>query len=315
MDRAIVIICDDNFVESATQTIKSIRLYWNYHWDIVILTTNLSENNILTFQSLWCEIRLQKIDNIFNSSDYPDTVLLKYFLFSKFFKKWDKVLYLDADTLVVSDINNLFLSKGFNAVYDCAFSTLWTQIADIHIQEHIRLSVKYPEIEKCDLWEKLFNVGFFVYDTNIINNSTLDELIQLNNVFDGLFKFPEQPILNIYFNGKIHFLPMYYNNYVWVLDKMGYSKFSEPRKQFGILHFCWRFKHYLKESPYYNFYKLTKDQKTIEFDSIDIEQYQKDIIKVNLEIWRINTVYSDFHKCFYIKQAPISYKDKQITNL
>ena len=115
----IAMITDDNYVMPTVVAIKSMLMNKdkNTTYIINVLTNNLSEKNILILKNLnssYCVVNIlnetqliEKYQNIEQNRHVTYAALLKFFL-PNIFKELDKILYLDSDIIVQSDLNDLY---------------------------------------------------------------------------------------------------------------------------------------------------------------------------------------------------------------
>lgn len=127
----------------------------------------------------------------------------KFHLFNEYFKKWDKIFYIDVGMYIFKPID-----KMLNI--DCKNKLLAHSDAYPYYKTKLNSqfeSKAYPEIyQKLKSNYKLnidfFQSGILMFDTNIIKSNTFDELIKLSEEY-FISKTNEQGILNLYFNSKL----------------------------------------------------------------------------------------------------------------
>jgi lipopolysaccharide biosynthesis glycosyltransferase len=120
-------------------------------------------------------------------STYNSIVTLKYYIFNDEFKKWDTVVYSDADVIIRGDISGALNSKEyFSSVLDVTFSIRF------QYKDSIKLGNEY------DLSAPSFCSGFFVLKPKI-GNTDFCKLEKLHTKYGELCLFADQGILNLYF--------------------------------------------------------------------------------------------------------------------
>ena len=111
---------DDNYAPFLTVCLKSLldNASKDYFYKIYVLTTNLSvqlqgrikqvltPNSTIEFISLKNE--LDKISDLFHLRDYYSKETYYRFFIPDLFPDYDKVLYLDCDTIILGDISELY---------------------------------------------------------------------------------------------------------------------------------------------------------------------------------------------------------------
>ncbi|MDD5193684.1 MAG: glycosyltransferase, partial [Candidatus Nanoarchaeia archaeon] len=99
--------------------------------------------------------------------------------------------------------------------------------------------------QEYSLKEIPFNSGLIAFDTKIIKNNSLEEIMKLYHSYKEIIKYPEQAILNLYFYKKWTSLPLAYNTYSVISldkkidvviihsagDRKAWSKLSEFKKE------------------------------------------------------------------------------------
>jgi lipopolysaccharide biosynthesis glycosyltransferase len=221
MKEVVVLMCNAPQIDRAAKTIHQIRTRGEYSGDIVLCLDEYITNEHITKLELYKEqynLILKQFPNI-NISKYIHTLsnskndwgypaqcklftIQKFYLFDIYFKNWDKVLYIDSGMSIYNDINRILsldcsgsLLAHSNCYPDKYFN--W----NLHHQFNLN---NEPEIVK-KLYENFdmnitdnFQSGILLYDTKIIENNTLETLIDLMNTYP-ISKGPDQGYLNLYF--------------------------------------------------------------------------------------------------------------------
>ena len=136
------------------------------------------------------------------------------------FPNLDRVMVLDADTLVVDSLDNLW-RLDLNGRPLAA-------VPDVGMYSEISSSEDVDIIYGSDLY---FNTGVLVYDLAIWREQNIDEIIQ-NTIkeYEKSFRVVDQSILNLALKGNIYTLDLKYNYYTAV---HGIS-FERMRKSFPM---------------------------------------------------------------------------------
>lgn len=199
-DKLIIIISDNNYINHAKYLISNILSDGKYVGDICLISNGIEDSELKKFEEK--NIIIYKM----NKYVYPQ-YYCKYYIFDIFFKKWKKILYLDCDTMVLSDINYIFSLK--ENIYFCEEYNLdghrYTILdhfnimeKDFPINEFENLKMKY------DISKDSFNSGVILFNSEIINDNTLNDVLFLHdeflNVNNHVSTGTDQPIMNIYFN-------------------------------------------------------------------------------------------------------------------
>ena len=210
----IVTLSDKNFIPQAMQLFSSI--YHNSGWkgDYLILYQGKENDDLRWFRDKGIIVKSFSEITSRSFAKHPPTVLGKFHLFTPEFKRWEKVLYLDADIIVEASLYKLKTVEGFNAVPDIHFKTLGDQFnprGNGLVSSRKKL---YENLNRIyDVSEPAFNTGVMAFDTDIIKNFHIfDSLMDLYNKYKSIAN-SDQSILNLFFLRNWNRLPLVYNNY------------------------------------------------------------------------------------------------------
>jgi len=241
--QCIITFCNEKYLEKAKNTIKQLREVGKYQDDIVLMIGNdLKDKNVIIDEVIvkyFPDIDRSDIINLLKNKNVVDTKEIrltfqwhKVHIFDTYFKQWEKCLCIDAGMHIfkpVDKIMNLDCTDkiiGHSDAYPTYEWKLSIQFNKIDFPE------LYAELEsKYDLNIDYFQGGFLLFDTNILNENTKDDIIQLSNKYYST-RNNEQPILNLYFNCTkkiwkkliIKDDETYYYDY-WERDNLKYSDY------------------------------------------------------------------------------------------
>lgn len=253
IDNNIVVsfITDNNYTMQTYIAIKSLfenkLASTNYY--IYLLGINLTQENInrlLSLQSEKFSITHKKIENdiiqnnVCKNSVYSSSVLCKLML-DKIFPEFDKILFLDSDTIVLKDLSELY-NIDVQDYYIGGVKDIYAPL--FHILNHKKINYDY------------FNTGVMVLNLKKIREENFFEKalsIYLKN--PEQYYFPEQDVLNEIINKKIKIISTRYN---FITSSYRYTKtqlsnfFKEDFSDFEpvILHYAGGCRPWI----YYNIY-------------------------------------------------------------
>ncbi len=279
--QACLCTISNNFVFSGTETLIKSFLK-NNQWfsnDILILYSNtispLSDENKEKLITLYEKVKLieineqpyTKISNYlkrvkFNNDQSGYYDLFKYEIFS--IKGYDRLVYLDKDSLVLNDI-----SEAFNQQHDFVVT-----------QETKNYPTQgYRYFQNSKPFSVLFNSGFFSIAGSMFNSQITTRLQNYSLTKPDWEQF-EQTIMNEYFkNNDILFLHNKFNTLKVCFQDNDFRKFDPEIK---IIRFIgekpWQRKTKQSEMVYQNLEKIWFD-----FNNIDIKSFNtplKPYIKV-----------------------------------
>jgi len=205
----IVTLADESFIDQAKQLFSSI--YFNAKWkgDCLLLTNKMSKSNQEWFEKRGILIKVCQWPPRVKYSGYPKIVGCKLFLFHSYMKKWNKIIYLDADIIVRKPLTSLTHYRGFYASPEKGPGTFEYEILDpITIFQKIKKKILFIILNK---HTKAFNSGVLVFDSAIIDTWLFPKLYIIALIFGSLSKYGEQALLNIEFMNGFKKLPNTYN--------------------------------------------------------------------------------------------------------
>jgi len=206
----LVTLADRNYIEQAKQLFSSV--YWNAGWkgDYMLLAHEIPEKDLKWFRDRGILIKKCKplYDKTIGTDGHPGIVVTKFYLFTPEFKKWKNVVYLDADIIVRSSLEDITKFKKFAAVteiYMGKLCALKNQFNNIHLKIFDEVKKEY------NLNTVSFNAGLMSFNTDIINDNTFDHLKNLLIKYNSICHYGEQAILNLFFYKKWSKIPLIYN--------------------------------------------------------------------------------------------------------
>lgn len=213
----LVTLADKNYLDQAKQLFSSV--YFNAGWqgDYMILVPSKDKNEPALEWFREKGIIVKVIEPLYGEvieSVPRNETFIKFKLFTPEFKKWDHIIYADVDIIIKASLDSLTEVKGFSAVkyltnLSSHFLTAESiKYDDLALSQYKKLSSNY------NLNIKSFSTGFFVFNTDIIKEDTLDKLSKLFYDYYKLGLFGEEQYLTLFFNDMWEKLPQVYNVYV-----------------------------------------------------------------------------------------------------
>jgi hypothetical protein len=246
MNNLLVTLADRNFIAQAKQLFSSA--YWNGGWrgDYLLLAHgDISDEELSWFRSK--NIIVFRCEPLGKSAigrkNHPAVVLSKFYLFTSFFKKWRKIVFLDADIIVRASLERMVANGGFLAP-NATGVNLKKEFSKKRNPEIFReLRRNYP-LRGCS-----FNTGVFAFDGADIKDDTFQKILGLYGKFGALNSYGEEGTFNLFFRRKWKMLPIVYNAYPQYMDD-SYGIKSEHLRAV-ILHFVESEKPWNRESPFH----------------------------------------------------------------
>lgn len=316
----IAVFCstDDNYLGYCSVLIQSIVENANsqFNYDIIILKEKLndiSEKKLLNIQQKHSNIsiRTHDVSDLIEKTQYHlcahFTKATYYRLYApSIFKNYKKIVYLDIDTLVLTDISKLYEENCDN--YLIAATLDYGVIAKIQSGRYESLDYFIKELNIKDPITNYFQAGVLVFNLEKMRQEKTEEQL-LQTARDNNFAYVDQDVLNKVCYKKCKIIDSSWNtptlagtrtDIMHLLPKTMYEKYVEDRRNPNIIHYCsyekpWKnpssdlaeyFWHYARKTPFYEEI-LYRNLKVAEESIIkknealirDIANYSKDKIK------------------------------------
>ena len=262
MKKLLVTIADKNYLNLSKQLFINSTINGNWQYDMMLITTrNIEDEKLKWFYDNGIHIR--KYDYFFPKDKWytvlPKGVLdpivcSKLYLFSNEFKKWNKILYIDTDTIVRFPVDEITRVQKFGAIRNVNNPFLHK-----HFSYPNRKNNKvFVELKKnFDLFSRAFNAGVFCFDTTIIDDfEIIEEFKILFNKYGSIAIYSEQSILNLLFYKKWKSYPLYFN---YDVNRNINNHNINPKKITAkVLHFNGNNKPWEKDSIFFNEWSQNK---------------------------------------------------------
>ena len=250
----IAYITDDNYVMPTIVSITSAIMNKNENsiYKIYIIGVSLSEENKKILDKFIEKnindkivINILHFNQHYNFDDthpYVTSAAIFKFDIANILSDYDKVLYIDCDTIVLKDLSELF-NIDINDYYTAA-------VKDYYVMEILKHGEKIGV-------ENYFNSGVIFLNTKILReNNVKERLLDYRNKNHDMFM--EQDTLNYIFNGKIKFIHPKYNYIIDTIrqvDTKTISEFynSDINEPIVIMHLAGP-KPFNKDMPYINYF-------------------------------------------------------------
>lgn len=246
-NNVLVTLADAKFLDQAKQVFSSVYHKAGWDGDYLLITCNLPETDRTWFESRGIIVFDNPLlaDTDLNSS-CPPIHLSKFYLFSSYFKNWQKIIFLDADIIIRSSLDDLLKTEGLAATWGIPMR-LKDELLFQNYKERQEFLKKYPAL---NLKDKTFSSGVMVIDSKIIKEETFSDIISLYNWEKKVLLYNEESTLNLYFYKHWQELPLCFNYLPHYFS--GIYKLKEEKWPNFIIHFAYSLvKPWEKESPYY----------------------------------------------------------------
>ena len=263
--------CDDVYAPYLAVAIKSLTENGNpdkYDYEINVLNTDISEGNKkkilklakdgykIIFRNVFNQI--EKIEKELESRlrDYYSLSIYYRIFIPNLFKEYDKVLYLDADIIIVDDVANLYnIDMGDNLLSG-------TTDGVVRLVDQFKDYV--VEAVGVDKWENYINSGVLVMNTKELRKSKIEEkFLYLLTKYNFDTVAPDQDYLNALCKNRITYFSKYWDFMPNVdadykdedLHLIHYNMFQKPWN-YPDMRCAEYFIKYAKMTEYYDFIKM-----------------------------------------------------------
>lgn len=221
MNTVIVTLTDRNYYSKTRQTIIDIRTKGKWTRDVVIISIDfdipadfLESFNVAEFKAshintdyLLEQYKKCPIRATCDNREYAKlTQWDKFYVFSEFFKSWNKVIFVDAGLRVLDAISNLLeldctgaiMAPDDSAPYDNEkrFGAIIETDKNTEVVEHL-----FEEYSPDILNERYFLNCIWMYDTALLESVTFNDLVDAMNKYP-ICRCNEMTIMNLIFTFK-----------------------------------------------------------------------------------------------------------------
>lgn len=229
---------DNNFAKAMTVAMASILENTKSFIEFYVLENQISDEvkagiNQLRKQYKNCSVEYLKI-NMERFKDFPELHLTlnaySRYLISKFKPNLKKIIYLDVDTIVNFDIQELYnINLEGNIIG--AVSRHPSQLKQDWLLEHAK--VLGITAENC------FNSGVLLIDNQKwVENNITEKLFKKTYELLPVLKFADQDVLNVIFADKFKKLDYKYNTLSYLAKSLIEENPEDEIKNFKIIHYA-----------------------------------------------------------------------------
>jgi len=228
----IVLSTDDNYAPYAGVTICSLleNASKAYFYDIVILDNDISSDNVKRLKEIaiiegLSDLRFVDVSELNDDAigdegqlHFTKAVYMRLYI-PYFFREHQLVLYLDCDTVVLTDVSTLFeIEMGENYVAGVSDSIFPKMVHDpqkyilfqdkkIPVVEYTRKHLGFADSEI----HEYINSGILLFNIKAFSNEQFFVLEDIDDYIYRGYHFVDQCIINILFRGRIKYLHQKWN--------------------------------------------------------------------------------------------------------
>jgi len=150
---------------------------------------------------------------------FPECYFDKLDLFTPYFRAWDRVVFVDADALVLRDLAPILKNGDFAACEDRPGGGKWCAPLKWQVAGWQRRDIPVPVGMNPEA--PTFNTGVLVFSPLELPKNALEDMLKIHDEYMPLYWDPDgtehgllmhdQTLLNLYFYGRWRCLPLIYN--------------------------------------------------------------------------------------------------------
>lgn len=216
----------------------------NTYYQIYVLHTELERKHIERLENLGksnVRIECRNVGEWMQGIDIKGSVHLTVetcyrLLIPELFSEYSRVLYIDSDTIIMSDVAELYRSELNGKTVGAVHDVVCTYLKDYYT-EHINMNV-----------EDGFNAGILVIDTSKFREKKIKEkciewLVEDSQKSERKYIYMDQDVLNLALKGEVCFLESEWNfqwSYFWRLDTIFpqyIEKYVSDSRNARIIHY------------------------------------------------------------------------------
>ena len=213
MSHCVALVTNRKYLRRCLLTVWQLRFFGKYRGEVVVIVGSDLVRRIPVLEKLFLRIspvyfpeldlatvqsRLQGAQGLGGTELTKTFQYHKFHVFSEYFTRWDKVLYLDSGMTVLKPIDHFWSLdvKGSLIAHSDAFPNLEWKLRDQFNW------VDFPELEPemadmVNLSADYFQTTMMLFDTSIISPTTVEELVEFTQRFPNS-RTNDQGIVNLW---------------------------------------------------------------------------------------------------------------------
>ena len=281
----IICACDEKYALPCGVMLQSIIAHASpeHHYDVVVLDNGLKAESIDKLKSLapppatnfslrFYKMQPHMLDKKFATQGHRSATAYCKLFVPSIFKNYDKILYLDADTVVMADVAQLYNTEPGDAWLGAAQD--YAHMARLRIKPPYSTRLAMPHLGLDDAIYQYFNAGVMLLNLAQLREAGA-EAAWLTTAESNAFDNMEQDVLNLHCKGHVHHIDTAWNvphsvgilkKHQWKIPAMCYKKWltadrAEPKlihytssdkpwenPAADMAHHWW---HYARQTPFY----------------------------------------------------------------
>ncbi len=215
MKKVLVTLANQEYVARAKQVFSSAYHHAGWDGDYLLLAVDIRPEDARWFEDKGIIVYpCQPVENG-SENEFTRVCSAKYYLMKEDFKRWEAVVFVDADVIIKGSLEPLVQRQGFNACildYTALFAQLLANDSMENENLDPRLVEKYRRIRKEYATRRLaFCTGVLAFRTDIIDKDSFAKITRLYQEYHDCTLMVDMLVYNMYFQRRWHALPRIYN--------------------------------------------------------------------------------------------------------
>lgn len=217
-----VTLCDRAYLEKAQATIHQLRTRGEWYGDTVLITVDFDAPEEFLEKYSVVQYRIQHIDTSLLLKAYETHPLAsddnrhigkltqwdKFYVFSEYFRKWERVLFMDAGMHIYTSIHIMFSLPWRGKLVAPSGGDPYSEENRLATQIRDRENPDAAAVLYADYPQHLFGAqdflnGIFIYDTVLLDKTNIANMVVAMNKYP-LCGNNEMTIMNIIFNLQLN---------------------------------------------------------------------------------------------------------------
>jgi len=257
MKTLLVTIANNAYYNQARQVLVSAKINGGWKGDLMVISDDMDKENTRSFEKEGVLVNHKPLvhneeewfSHLPKDTHLPPIMTLKYYLFTKEFQEWDRIVYLDSDIIVRGKLDKLIqIDRQFSAVRNTNMPKLHHHFLNSNLDQ--KQKKQYDKLEKgFDLTQSAFNAGVFTFKPSLMPTDSFRFLRNCLFQYGLLARFPEQPFTNLLVANNWHQLPYSYNTNLFA--SLSWLNLNPDLIDGHILHFNGNNKPWHENNPFH----------------------------------------------------------------
>ena len=125
-------------------------------------------------------------------------VFIRLYLWGDSFSEYDKILYLDADTLVLNPLDSIFSQEKFYIVTDASSKSVGVFKPEFTNDQHLSSLLKADGLDFFSVQRNMYNAGVFMIEKHLRTEHNFRAILDIAQRYDGYLAFGDQSVISLW---------------------------------------------------------------------------------------------------------------------